>query len=235
MKPCSSFSATQTPWPLAPTRAASLGAPHRTLARSAAASPACRRGHPHPRRTLQTPRRLHELLVRAAGPRGVIAAPATRLPAATAGGCSAAPTAVDTHRHRSGGQISCLPSNSRVCRFAEQAASSANGGCCLPSNRSAARGSRSQLTGPGFRGNSRLKTAPKTHAVESTVGEQVFSSKIINCQCVWRATQLSIVSTLDSWRWIGPPRTAEQPAQRQSAYSRGARRLGLLPQPIRTR
>jgi hypothetical protein len=142
MKPCSSFSATQTPWPLAPTRAASLGAPHRTLARSAAASPACRRGRPHPRRTLQTPRRLHELLVRAAGPRGVIAAPATRLPAATAGGCSAAPTAVDTHRHRSGGQISCLPSNSRVCRFAEQAASSANGGCCLPSNRSAARGSR---------------------------------------------------------------------------------------------
>jgi hypothetical protein len=142
MKPCSSFSATQTPWPLAPTRAASLGAPHRTLARSAAASPACRRGRPHPRRTLQTPRRLHELLVRAAGPRGVIAAPATRPPAATAGGCSAAPTAVDTHRHRSGGQISCLPSNSRVCRFAEQAASSANGGCCLPSNRSAARGSR---------------------------------------------------------------------------------------------
>ena len=142
MKPCSSFSATQTPWPLAPTRAASLGAPHRTLARSAAASPACRRGRPHPRRTLQTPRRLHELLVRAAGPRGVIAAPATRPPAATAGGCSATPTAVDTHRHRSGGQISCLPSNSRVCRFAEQAASSANGGCCLPSNRSAARGSR---------------------------------------------------------------------------------------------
>ena len=142
MKPCSSFSATQTPWPLAPTRAASLGAPHRTLARSAAATPACRRGRPHPRRTLQTPRRLHELLVRAAGPRGVIAAPATRLPAATAGGCSAAPTAVDTHHHRSGGQISCLPSNSRVCRFAEQAASSANGGCCLPSNRCAARGSR---------------------------------------------------------------------------------------------
>ena len=61
-----------------------------------------------------------------------------------------------------------------------------------------------QLTGPGFRGNSRLKTAPKTHAVESTVGEQVFSSKIVNL-CL--ARKQSYAARVDS-RLVAVDRTA---------------------------
>ena len=99
---------------------------------------------------------------------------AAQPPAATAGGCSVVPTAAGTHHHRSGGQISCLPSNSRVSRFAEQAASSANGGCCLPSNRSAARGSRclsaSESESIGHR-RTRLRS------------EQCFANRIANRRC----------------------------------------------------